>query len=141
MGVILTVGGLAWHELGGLPMSKDFFTSSYVMFTSGTACLMLAAMHELFDRRGFSAPAMLRHFGTNSIAIYVLAELVWRICLTRWLVSSPDGSFSTAFAAGKAWLSHLTTPTIGAWLAVAAYIVAMWLAARALHVRGWFIRA
>lgn len=140
-GAAMTACGAAWHSLGDMPMSKDFFTSSYVLVAAGSGCLVLAAMHEAFDRRGLAAPAMLRHLGTNAIAIYVLAEFVWRTCLTRWLVSTPDGGSSTLFAAVKAWLSHLTTPTLGAWLVVGGYIAVMWLVARSLHRRGWFIRA
>jgi hypothetical protein len=57
------------------------------------------------------------------------------------LVVTPGGGASTMFVAFKAWLSHLTNPTVGAWLVVAAYIGSMCLLARALHARGWFIRA
>ena len=140
-GAVMTVCGMAWHALGDMPMSKDFFTSSYVLFAAGTACLVLAAMHEAFDRRGLNAPAMLRHLGTNAIAIYVLAEFLWRTSLTRWLATTPGGGSSTLFVAIKAWLSQFTTPTLGAWLIVASYVAVMWLAAASLHRRGWFIRA
>ena len=140
-GSMMATCGVAWHLLGDMPMSKDFFTSSYVLFASGTACLLLAAKHEAFDRRSLGSPAMLVHFGTNAIAVYVFAELAWRTCLTKWLVVTPGGGSSTMFVAFKAWLSHATNPTLGAWLVVATYIGLLWLIARALHARGWFIRA
>lgn len=140
-GGVMTACGAAWHLFGDMPLSKDFFTSSYVLFAAGSACLVLGSMHELFDRRGVRAPAVLVHLGTNAIALYVLAELLWRTCLTRWLVTTPDGGSSSMFVAIKAWLSHLTTPSIGAWLSVACWILAMWLVGRALHARGWFVRA
>jgi predicted acyltransferase len=140
-GGVMATCGVAWHLLGDMPMSKDFFTSSFVLVASGTACLLLGGMHDAFDRRGFRPPAMLVHLGTNAIAIYVFAELAWRTCLSKWLVVTPGGGASTMFVAFKAWLSHLTNPTVGAWLVVAAYIGSMCLLARALHARGWFIRA
>jgi predicted acyltransferase len=73
-GAVLTVAGLAWGLV--FPINKNLWTSSYVLFTAGVACLLLAAIAWLVDvrqRRGWATPFVV--FGTNPITAYVGAEL------------------------------------------------------------------
>lgn len=51
-----------------LPFNKQLWTSSFVLWTGGWACLTLALAHHLVDKRGW--PAMGRSFGVNAIAAY-----------------------------------------------------------------------
>lgn len=56
-----------------LPLNKQLWTSSFVLWTGGWACLSLLLAHHLIDRRGW--PALGRSFGVNAIAAYAGAWL------------------------------------------------------------------
>jgi len=72
--------GVIAGELWGVwfPINKKLWTSSYVLFTAGCALICLAACYWVSDikrRRGaWSRPFLI--FGRNSIAAYVIAELI-----------------------------------------------------------------
>jgi predicted acyltransferase len=73
-GAALMLAGLAW----GLAflINKNLWTSSYVLFTAGVACILLAAIAWTVDVRqwrGWTKPFVV--FGTNPITAYVGAEL------------------------------------------------------------------
>jgi len=51
-----------------LPMNKQLWTASFVLWTSGAAYLVIAAFHWLIDLKNF--PGIGRSFGINSIAAY-----------------------------------------------------------------------
>lgn len=73
-GAALTVAGLLWNA--AFPINKNLWTSSYVLFTAGVACLTLGAVVWLVDVRhvtGWTKPLL--PFGENPIAAYVGAEL------------------------------------------------------------------
>jgi predicted acyltransferase len=139
-GVIMIGASYVWHAWGGFPYSKDFFTSSYVIVAGGVSCCALAACYWLVDVRTLTTLEPLRVIGTNALAVYVLAEFLWRTSMMHWKMVTPDGSDSILVAATRAWMQHWTTPTLGSWLHVAAYIALYWLVARALYRRGWFIK-
>ena len=52
-GVAGVAAGYAWHL--SFPISKPLWTSSYVLFTAGAACLLLAFCWWLIDMRGWRA--------------------------------------------------------------------------------------
>jgi predicted acyltransferase len=73
-GAALTVAGLLWSVV--LPINKNLWSSSYVLFTAGLACLLLAAIIWLIDVRhveNWTQPFLV--FGVNPIFAYVGAEL------------------------------------------------------------------
>ncbi|MFZ6863660.1 acyltransferase family protein [Undibacterium sp. Ji67W] len=51
-----------------LPMNKQLWTATFVLWTSGAAYLVVAAFHWLIDLKHF--PGIGRSFGINSIAAY-----------------------------------------------------------------------
>jgi predicted acyltransferase len=70
VGIFLSVLGLVWDRW--FPINKNLWTSSYVVFTSGTALLLLAVFYWLIDIRGYRAWAMpFIIFGVNAIALYI----------------------------------------------------------------------
>jgi predicted acyltransferase len=75
-GVVLTPLGLLWGLV--FPVNKNLWTSSYVVFTAGTALLLLAAFHHVADVRGRRGPWLtpLRVYGTNAIAVFVASGLM-----------------------------------------------------------------
>ena len=75
---LIIIGGLAiglgalWSLV--LPINKSLWTSSYVIYTSGFACLLLAAFVWLIDIKGqqkLVSPLLV--YGTNPLFVYVLS--------------------------------------------------------------------
>jgi predicted acyltransferase len=69
----LAIGGAAAMLLGGLwsltlPLNKQLWTSSFVLWTGGFGMLAIALAHQLIDVRGW--PAFGRAMGINAIAAY-----------------------------------------------------------------------
>ena len=62
------------------PLNKHIWTSSYVLFTSGLAAMMLAASMWYIDglnRKAYTQVGVV--FGMNAIAAYVLHGILWRL--------------------------------------------------------------
>jgi len=139
-GLVLASLALLWHRSGNMPLSKDFFTSSYVLFSAGTGAATLAALWWVIDLRQFTRATPLRMVGMNAIALYLVAELLWKTVLMRWQVVTPDAGVSAAFVAAKAWLQHALGPFAGSWAVVISYLALYWALALALFRRNVFIR-
>jgi predicted acyltransferase len=77
-GIIGVVAGYAWHPW--FPISKPLWTSSYVLFTAGAACLTLALCWWLMEMRGWRAWAMpFLWLGSNAILAYALSTFVAKL--------------------------------------------------------------
>ena len=69
-GSLLTIAGLIWDVW--FPINKNLWTSSYVVFTTGAALILLGTFYWLIDVEGFTAwakPFII--FGVNAIALYI----------------------------------------------------------------------
>lgn len=64
--MVALVLGLAWSQL--LPLNKQLWTSSFVVYAAGWSLLLLALCHDVFDLR--NAPALGRSMGLNAISAY-----------------------------------------------------------------------
>jgi len=86
-GAALTASGLLLHGL--IPINKQLWTSSFVLFTGGAACLILGIFYGVMDvlkwRRG-ALPFLV--FGANAILVYVGSGLLVR---TLQLIRVPLG--------------------------------------------------
>ena len=76
---LLLSAGMAAVLLGALwswwiPLNKNLWTPSFVLWTGGWAALALLACHWLIDVRGF--PALGRRFGVNAIAAYAGSQFM-----------------------------------------------------------------
>jgi len=77
-GVAGVAAGYAWHL--SFPISKPLWTSSYVLFTAGAACLLLALCWWLIEMRewhGWSRPFL--WLGSNAIVAYALSTFVAKL--------------------------------------------------------------
>jgi predicted acyltransferase len=64
------------------PINKNLWTSTFVLFTAGFACLLLALFYWIVDLRGWkkwATPFLV--FGTNAILAYALAALIAEISI------------------------------------------------------------
>jgi predicted acyltransferase len=128
-GAVAMLLGAVWSLL--LPLNKQLWTSSFVLWTGGFGMLAIAMAHQLIDVRGWSAIG--RSFGINAIAAYAGSWLA--TCLI-------DGSgimaplYATLFGGP---LTPLTGPYVPSLLFAIAFTAVFWLLARVFARRGWQI--
>jgi predicted acyltransferase len=111
--VALATGALASLVL---PLNKQLWTSSYVLWSGGWALLALAAAHVAIDR--WHGPALGRSFGVNAIAAYAGAWLMV-------VVVAALGWGGPIYQRGFAWMAPFIGPE-GASLAHALAFVGLW---------------
>jgi predicted acyltransferase len=118
----MALGG-AWGWV--FPINKNLWTSSYVVFTAGLACLTLAACLWAIDVRGWrgwARPAV--SYGLNPMIAYIGSGFMARL-LEMIRVPAADGSVSLHHAvyerAFASWLSPLNAS-----LGFALAFVAVW---------------
>ncbi|WP_428656526.1 acyltransferase family protein [Runella sp.] len=74
-GVFSAALGYFWGL--GFPVNENLWTSSFVLVTSGFACLLLGALYFMVDILGKTKgtqPGII--FGANAIAVYVLGDIL-----------------------------------------------------------------
>lgn len=78
--------GLIWNW--SFPINKSLWTSSYVLFTAGMACVALATCMWIIDIHrvsGWTKPFVI--FGVNPIVAFVGSGIMARLIYTLWTVS------------------------------------------------------
>ena len=81
-----------------LPINKNLWTSSYVLFTAGAALQFLGVCYWLIDVKGYQRwahPAVV--FGRNAIVVFVLSGLLVKT-LIRISMELADGTTVSAYA-------------------------------------------
>jgi predicted acyltransferase len=137
-GVAGVAAGYAWHPW--FPISKPLWTSSYVLFTAGAACLLLALCWWLIEMRGWhtwSRPFL--WLGSNAILAYALSTFVGKL---GSIIKVSDGGQSIAV---QTWIyEHWFAPLAqekNASLAFAISYLALWtLVAWGLYRKKIFIK-
>jgi predicted acyltransferase len=88
VGSLGMVAGLVWGW--SFPIGKNLWTSSYVLFTAGMACVAIAACAWLVDVKGWRAwTRPFIPFGMNPIVAFVASGFLSRFLYT--LVKVPRG--------------------------------------------------
>lgn len=141
----LVLFGLSSLVIGGIwdlafPINKKLWTSSYVIFTSGWALLLLAACYELIEVRRirrWSKPFEV--MGLNAIAIFVASILFIKI-LVRTKIGAGEKALST-----YEWIYQNLfaswTGTVNGSLLFAIVTVLLWLAvAYGMYRQRWFVK-
>lgn len=88
-GILTIILGLIWDLQ--FPMNKALWTSSFVLYTGGLACVALALCYWIIDvqnYRRFTTPFVI--YGINAITVFFLAGLMPRL-LGFFTVTRPDG--------------------------------------------------
>jgi predicted acyltransferase len=131
-GVAGVAAGYAWHPW--FPIYKPLWTSSYVLFTAGAGCLLLALCWWLIEMRGWRLWA--RPFlwlGSNAILVYALSTFGGKL---GGIIKVPDGSHAIAV---QGWIYQHWFEPLGqaenASLAFSISYVAVWTL-----VAWWFYR-
>jgi predicted acyltransferase len=137
-GVAGVVAGYAWHTW--FPISKPLWTSSYVLFTAGAACLTLALCWWLIEMRGWRGWA--RPFlwlGSNAILMYALSTFVAK----EWtIIKVHDGPQATDLQTWiyEHWFAPLARPENASLLFALCYVAVWTLLAWALYRKKIFIK-
>jgi len=135
VGSVGMVLGLMWHW--AFPINKQLWTSSYVLFTAGMACCVLATcvwVIDLHGRRWWTTPVVI--YGVNPMIAFVGSGLMARTIYTLWKVPTDDGKYISAQAwifrnAYASWLAHPKTAS----LCFAVSFVLLWLGILAVLYR------
>ncbi|MFQ5537107.1 MAG: acyltransferase family protein [Gemmatimonadota bacterium] len=137
-GATLVAVGWAWGLI--FPINKNLWTSSYVVFTAGTALLLFGAMYWALDVKGWkgrgSLPLVV--YGMNAIAVFVLSGLVTKM-LIRVHTGGGDGPSAYAWIYRNlfaSWAGDLN----GSLAFALAYVTFWWGAMALLYRRGIFIK-
>ncbi|MBA5638691.1 DUF1624 domain-containing protein [Duganella sp. LX20W] len=129
-------GGLAALAIGGLwslvlPLNKQLWTSSFVLWMAGLGMLAVGVGHWLIDRQGW--PDLGRCLGINAIAAYAGAWLA--TC-----VLEGSGAMAPLYnSMFRAPLTPLMGPFLPSLLFAAVFTGLFWLAMHGFEKRGWRI--
>lgn len=105
--IFLVFGGLVGIAMGTglsiqIPINKQLWTPTYVLLTSGWACLILALFYwimELKNKTRWAKPFIV--FGSNSIFVFVASGILVRTIL-RIKIHYEDGTIRSLYS----WLYH-----------------------------------
>jgi predicted acyltransferase len=139
-GVAGVLAGLIWWQV--FPVNKPLWTSSYVLYTAGWACLLLSLLIWIIDLKGYSKwTTFFVIFGMNPLFIFALSGLIARTLtrIVKW--TAPDGKIIT----GNEWLyQHIFQPLAGdlngSLLFALSYVCIFWLFGLVLFKKKIFIK-
>lgn len=125
-GAIAMMVGLMWNW--SFPINKNIWTSSYVVFTAGTACVSLATIMWLVDVKRYdwwTRPFVI--YGMNPILAYVGSQLMARMIYSILKVDYRGASVALQSAIYDAGFASWLEPK-NASLAFALSVVLVWYA-------------
>jgi predicted acyltransferase len=133
------IGGLAigFGSLWGLvlPINKSLWTPSYVIYTTGFACLLLAAFIWLIDimkQTKLAEPLLV--YGTNPLFVYVLSFLVVTLYLNLHI------SDLTMYAWLYQQLTNVFELKLASFIFALSHVVLFWFVSLKLYQRKIFIK-
>jgi predicted acyltransferase len=136
-GALATAAGLLWGR--ALPINKNLWTGSYVIFTSGAALVTLAICLFIIDVLGWKRPfAFFFTFGTNPLLAFVFSGLLAK---TFGLVKLTDSAGKVVSLHARLYggsFSWIADPTMRSHAFALATIVFWWAVLRVFERRGWF---
>lgn len=134
------IAGLIWAL--AFPINKPIWTSSYVLYTAGWACLVLALLIWIIDLKGFSKwTSFFVVFGMNPLFIFALSGLWARILGRMIKIAGPDGELM----GGSTWLYKqvflpLAGELNGSLLYAISHVIVFWLIGYVLYKKKIFIK-
>src|SRR5581483_3234607 len=134
------VAGIAAGEVVNLwfPINKNLWTSSFVLFTAGTALIALGVCYWVLDTKQWRGvwTKFFVVFGMNAIAAYVFAELI-----AHWIDRMParDG-MNWQEAVYEKMFAPLTGPYLASLLYAISYVLKCWLAMWLLYRKRLFLK-
>lgn len=133
---MLALAGAAAMLIGGawslaLPLNKQLWTSSFVLWTGGFGMLAIALAHQLIDVRGW--PPLGRAMGVNAITAYAGSWLA--TCVLAY-TGVMEPLYEHVF---RAPLAPVSGPEFASMAFAAVFTGVFWLAMAYAYRRGWRI--
>lgn len=126
VGSIAMVAGLMWNW--SFPINKNIWTSSYVLFTAGMACVVIATCMWIIDVhgvKGWTKPFVI--YGVNPIVAFVGSGIMARLIYSMIKVQHDGREISIQAAIYRSMFASWLAPK-NASLAFAICFVLLWLA-------------
>ncbi|HAQ19780.1 MAG TPA: hypothetical protein DCR40_11185 [Prolixibacteraceae bacterium] len=140
IGVVTILAGLVWDQV--FPINKPIWTSSYVLYTAGWACLVLSLLIWIIDLKGYSKwTSFFVVFGMNPLFIFALSGLWARILGRMIKITGSDGEL----VSGSNWLyKQIFLPMAGelngSLLFAISHVLVFWLIGYVLYRKKIFIK-
>lgn len=131
-GVAGLIAGQLLNLTGICPMVKRIWTPSWALFSTGWCCLILGALYWIIDVCGWrrwSFPLVV--VGTNSIAIYCMAQTLKPFTARQWTNHLGEDVFTFWGALDSAWAPSVQACLVG---------FTFWLICYYLHRNKYFVR-
>jgi predicted acyltransferase len=133
------IGGLAigagalWSVV--LPINKSLWTPSYVIYTTGFACLLLAVficLIDIFKQLKLAEPLLV--YGTNPLFVYVLSFLI----VTLYLNITIDQTSMYHWIYIQ--INKLFEPKLASFIFALSHVILFWFVSLKLYQRKIFIK-
>lgn len=146
-GCVLLFTGYCWSMV--FPLNKKIWTSSFTIFTSGLATLVLSVLIYLVEFKNLRGwlSRFFDVFGKNALFIFAMSALIPK---SLWLVKIYNGTDATgkpAYTNPLGWFYEFvckpvlpSDARIGSLMYAICFIVMMWLLAWVLHRKKIYIR-
>ncbi len=132
------VVGLIWDLV--VPLNKILWSSSFMVFTAGWACLVFLLFYWVIEVRQWNKLAFpLVVYGMNAITLYVFTGLLVRWVMLSWKVSYHGATTSLTGYFYKTFAS-LAGPTIGSFMYSTMIIFIGWLLCYWMYQRKLFLK-
>lgn len=145
-GVLLVASGYAWDF--GFPINKKIWTSSYVLYTSGLATVILSVLLYLMEFKKASGwwVKFFDVFGKNPLFIFVLSGFLPRvIALFRWETGTDEAGKKLYTSALPWFYEHVCKPVssnlkIGSFLYALVFLAFMWSLVYWMDKKKWYVK-
>lgn len=111
IGSVLIFSGLCWGSV--FPINKKIWSSSYVVYTSGIAILVISVLIYLIEVRNFKGGVvrLFDIFGKNPLFIYVLSQLLPKTDAIIRIKDGIEDDGSIAYTTPLNWFyNHICSP-------------------------------
>ena len=139
-GIIGLIAGKAL-DLWVMPINKNLWTSSYVVFTAGFALVVLAACYWVLDVKGWRGPwaTPFVAFGMNAIGIYTLAMLVAKT-MNHVFVTFRDESMNLHNYINARFYEPLASPSMASLLYSLTFVLVSGLVVYVAYRKKFFLK-
>ena len=144
---VLIFTGFCWDMV--FPINKKIWTSSYTVYTTGLALLVLSVMIWLIEFKGImgSGIRFFEVFGKNALFIFVMSGILPRAMALIRIPGEMDAKGKQLYLSPFAWFyEHLckpiipSDPRIGSLIYAICFIVMLWLLAWILDKKKIYIK-
>ena len=131
---VFLFSGIIWNQW--MPINKQLWTGSYVVYTTGLALHLFAMFYWLIDIKGYSKWAQpFVVFGSNAIFVYAASSLMTSTLIEVFRFTLPDGTKASLWSI---IFTRFFQPILGGHLGslmFAVVYVSIWLGIMSLFYR------